>query len=70
MKPDTRVTIPDAAKLIGRPVRTVYAWVADDRLASTKGIDGVTRVRYGDVVEVEARIRRGRRRTADTQGKK
>lgn len=59
---DSVVTIREAAAALGRSERTIYAWVADDRLASAKGADGALRIRYGDAVEVESRIRRGRPR--------
>lgn len=61
---DERVTVRVAAEYVGLTVHGVYAWVYLGKVESSRGRDGLTRVRLGDVLDVAAqgRIRRAERR--------
>jgi hypothetical protein len=60
-QPDDLITVPDAAELVGRSVRWVYGWVAEDRDGSKTGTaraipdrDGRIRVRVATILEAVA----------------
>lgn len=60
------LTIPEAAKRVGRSPRTIYSWIGEGHLAKYDRLDQdhrvVSVVRSGPLLEVDAlmRSRRGR----------
>lgn len=59
-----KVTIKEAAFLVGRHTRAIYRWIDAGRLVASKdGDQGELLVATDDVLKVEADTRRGRPRT-------
>lgn len=65
-EPKEWVTVEEAALLTGRPVRTIYAWAQDDRLAS-RVQEGKTVVLRKTVIRLADTLKRGRPRGTATR---
>lgn len=53
---DTSVTAAEAARLVGRRLKTIYAWCGRGLLAPVGRVGGVTYYRPSDVKRVAARL--------------
>jgi predicted site-specific integrase-resolvase len=54
------ITVAEAAEAVGRSRRTIYNWINAGRLRTLSDENGVVLVEGRDLVEVEARVKRGR----------
>ncbi|QPZ39719.1 helix-turn-helix domain-containing protein [Paramicrobacterium chengjingii] len=65
------LSVKEAAFMVGRHPSRVYRWIESGQLGSRVTSDGRTEVRSGDVVRVEAVVKRGRPRgTASRNGRR
>ena len=57
---EVRLTVAQAAVAIGKTERAIYKWVQTGRVKAVKDAAGRSSIRWGDLLDAESSVRRGR----------